>query len=170
MCFHGHSNLDVHTSQLFTEFISKSGYNPKSFRGVSINDLPLVEEIVERNIFIYNFDIQEGEYVGETAKRSKGKFEKTLNLLRFNNHIIHTKDIDSFFKCFRCPSCDCLFNSSDNFNRHLLTCKDIVRHTHYGKQYSRNWMASTFPSLKIRNCLVILQFLTSNRFVFPQKN
>ena len=126
MYLHGHSNLDAHTSELFTEFISKSGDDPKNFRGVSVDDLPVVEGIVERNIFIYDFDIQEGEYVGELARRSIGKFEKTVKLLRFNNHIIHTNDIDSFFKCFRCPSCDCFFNRSDNFNRHLLTCKDRV--------------------------------------------
>ena len=128
MYLHGHSNLDAHTSQLFTEFISKSGYDPKNFRGVSIDDLPVVEGLVERNIFIYDFDIQEGEYVGELARRGIGKFEKTVKLLRFNNHIIHTNDIDSFFKCFRCPSCDCFFNRSDNFNRHLMSCKDKVRH------------------------------------------
>ena len=100
MYLHGHINLDAHTSQLFTEFISKSGYDPKNFLRVAIDDLPLVEEIVERNIYIYNFDITEGEYVGELARRSIGKFEKTVKLLRFNNHIIHTNDIDSFFKCF----------------------------------------------------------------------
>ena len=49
---HGHSNLDAHTSQLFAEFISKSGYDPKNFRGVSIDDFSLVEEIVDCNIFI----------------------------------------------------------------------------------------------------------------------
>ena len=130
---HGHSKLDAHTSQLFTEFISKSGYDPKNFRGVNIDDLPLVEGIVEHKIFIYNFDIQEGEYVGELARRSIGKFEKTVKLLRFNKHIIHTNDIDSFFKCFRCPSCDCFFNRSNKFNRQLMTCKDRVRHI-----YSKN--------------------------------
>ena len=61
---------------------------------------------MQRNIFIYDFDIQEEEYVGELARRS---IEKTVKLLRFNNHIFHTKDIDSFFKCFRCPSCDTFF-------------------------------------------------------------
>ena len=136
MYLHGHSNLDAHTSELFIEFISKSGYDPKIFRGVSIDDLPVVEGIVERNIFIYDFDIQEGEYVGELARRSIGKFEKTVKLLRFNNHIIHTNDIDSFFKCFRCPSCDCFFNRSDNFNRHLLTCKDRVRHIYPKNVYT----------------------------------
>ena len=170
------SNLDAHTSMLFTEFISKSGYDPKNFRGVSIDNLPLVEGIVERNIFIYDFDIQEGEYVGEFARRSIGKVEKTVKLLRFNNHIIHTNDIDSFFKCFRCPSCDCFFNRSDNFNRHLLTCKDRVRHIYPKNAYTlretifEKLEGFKIPSLKIRNCLVMLQFVTSNRFEFPQKN
>ena len=31
---------------------------------------------------------------------------------------------------FRCPSCDCFFNRSDNFNRHLLTGKDRVRQSY----------------------------------------
>ena len=67
MYLHGHINLDTHTSQLFTDLISNSGYDPKNFRGVSVNDLTLVEKIVERNNFNYSFDIQEGEYVGELA-------------------------------------------------------------------------------------------------------
>ena len=64
MYLHGHINLDFNASQLFTEFLSKSGYDPKNFHGVSIDDLPVVEGIVEPNIFIYDFDNQEGEYVG----------------------------------------------------------------------------------------------------------
>ena len=96
MYLHGHSNLDAHTSQLFTEFISKSGYDPKNFLGVAIDDLPLVEEIVERNIFIYDFDIQDGEYVGELARRSIGKFEKTVKLLR--NFCVRCKFFRDFFE------------------------------------------------------------------------
>ena len=95
-----------------------------------------VEEIVECNIFIYNFGFQEGEYVRELARRSIGKFEKTVKLLIFNNHIIHTNDIDSFFKCFRCPSCDTFFHKSDHFNRHLIRCEDIVRHIYPKNAYT----------------------------------
>ena len=36
-----------------------------NFCGVSNDDLPLVEGIVESSIIIYDFDTQEGEYVGE---------------------------------------------------------------------------------------------------------
>ena len=57
-------------------------------RGVSIDDLLLVEEIVERNMFIYNFDFQELEYVEKLVKRSIGNFEKTVKVLRLNKPII----------------------------------------------------------------------------------
>ena len=68
----GHKDLNSHTSRYFTDFISKSGYDRKNFRRVSVEDLPVVEEIAQRNIFIYDFDIQEGEYVGKLARRSIG--------------------------------------------------------------------------------------------------
>ena len=45
-----------------------------------MEDLPVVQQ---RN---KNFDIQEREYVGELARRSIGKFDETVKLLRFNNH------------------------------------------------------------------------------------
>ena len=77
-----HSNLDAHISQLLTEFMSKSGYVPKNFHGESTDDLPLVEGIVKRNIFIYDFDIQEGEYVRELAGRSIEKFEKNSQIAK----------------------------------------------------------------------------------------
>ena len=44
--------------------------------------------------------------MGELAFRSIRRFDKTLKQLRFNTQINHTKDIDSCFNCFRCPSCD----------------------------------------------------------------
>ena len=55
----GHKDLDSHTSRYFIEFISKSGYDPKNFCRVSVEDFPAVQKIVQRNIFLYDFDIQE---------------------------------------------------------------------------------------------------------------
>ena len=82
---------------------------------------------MQRNIFIYEFGIQEGEYVRDLARRSIGKFDKTVKLLRFNNHIIHTNDIDSFYKCFRYLSRDTFFHKLDHFNQHLVRCKDRLK-------------------------------------------
>ena len=99
----------------FTDFISKSGYDPKSFRGVSVEDLPAVEEIVQRNIFMYDFDIQDGEYIGELARRSIGRFDKTVRLLRFNNHIIHTNH------SFCLPIRNSQLNFTSNFSFRYFT-------------------------------------------------
>ena len=66
--------------------------------------------------------------MGELARRSIGRFDKTVKLLRFNNHIIHANDLDSFFRCFRCPSCDSFFKRSEFLNKHLLRYKDRVKH------------------------------------------
>ena len=97
--------------------------------------LPVVEEILQRNIFIYYFDIQEREYVGKPARRSIERFNQTVKLLRLNNHIIHTNDIEGFFECIRCPSCDTFFDKSDHFDQHLLRCKDRVRHIYTKNVY-----------------------------------
>ena len=55
MYLHDHCNLDAHTSQLFEKFVSKSGYNPKNLRGVSLDDLPLEKDIDERLCTILTF-------------------------------------------------------------------------------------------------------------------
>ena len=88
----GHNDLDSHTSRYLTEFVSESVYDPKNFRGVSKENLPVVENIVQRNIFEYDFDIQRGEYVGELARRSVERFDKTVKILRFNNQVMQKRD------------------------------------------------------------------------------
>ena len=119
MYMNGNNDLDSHISRYFTEFLTKSSHDHKSFHKVSVGELPFVEETVQRNIFIINFDIQEGEYVGELTRQSIGRFCKTVKLLRLNNQIIHKNDIDSFFKYFRCTSCDTFFKRSEFLNKHL---------------------------------------------------
>ena len=53
--------------------------------------------------------------MGELSLRSNGR------LLRFNKEIVHTNDIDSFFKSFF----RFFFNPLNNFNRQLMTCKRL---------------------------------------------
>ena len=105
------------------------------FPGVSVESLPVVEEIVQRIIFIKNFNIQEGDYVGKLAQKVLGKFAKTVGLMSFNNHIFHTNDINSFLKCSPCPNCDIFFHTSGHFNQHLLRSKDRVRQNYPDNVY-----------------------------------
>ena len=56
--------------------ISKSGHDPANFLRVSIEHIHIVQELIERNIFINNFDIQEGKNIRELAQKIIGKITK----------------------------------------------------------------------------------------------
>ena len=101
-----------------------------------MDNLPVVEDVVEINIFIYDINIEDGDFVGELARRSIGKYENTVKLLRYNNHIIYVNNIDNFFKCFRCPTCHTVLNKADQFNKHLLRCKDRIKNIHPKNVYT----------------------------------
>ena len=43
-----------------------------------MDNLPRVEDVVEKNIFIYDIDIENGVFVGELARRSICKNENAV--------------------------------------------------------------------------------------------
>ena len=79
---HGLTGLETSTSKIFNDFLEKSGCDPNQFCGVSMDNLPIVGDVVGKSIFIYDIDIEDGDFVGELARRSIGKYENTVKLLR----------------------------------------------------------------------------------------
>ena len=69
-----------------------------------------------------------GELIGELARKSIQKFEKSVKLLRYNNHICYVSDMNSFFKSFRCSTRDTIFSKTGNWERHLITCSERIKH------------------------------------------
>ena len=63
------------------------GLSPNHFQGVHMNDIRIVEDLLTLNILLYDIDIVDGNIGGELARRSVQKYEKTVRLLRYNNHI-----------------------------------------------------------------------------------
>ena len=104
--------------------------------GVSLDQIPIIENLVEKHIFIYDFAIEDGEIVGELIRRSIERFEENIKLLRYNNHICYVNDINKFFKKFRCPSCDVFSNHPGHFNRHLRTCEERRKNVYPRGVYS----------------------------------
>ena len=95
------------------------GLNPNQFQGVHMNDIPTVEYLLTLNILLYDIDIVDGNIVGELARGSVQKYEKTVRLLRYNNHICYVNNINAVFQSFRCPNCDTFFNRTFKCERHL---------------------------------------------------
>ena len=50
-----------------------------------MDDIPSVEDIVGINIFIYDIDLIDGAMVGELARRSIKKYEKSVQLIRYKS-------------------------------------------------------------------------------------
>ena len=126
---HGKERLEKETSKIFNLFLNNCGEaDPSKFQGVHMTDIPKVEEMLQLNIFLYHIDFVDGELIEELARRSIQKFEKSVKLLRYNNHFCYVSDLISFFKSFRCSSCDSIFSKTGNLERHLITCSERVNH------------------------------------------
>ena len=80
---HGNQRLEEETSKLFNLFINKmAGLSPNQFQGVQMNDIPIVEDLLTRNILLYDIDVVDGNIIGELVRRSVHKYENTVRLLR----------------------------------------------------------------------------------------
>ena len=95
-----------------------------------MNDIPTVEDLLTLNILLYDIDIVDGNIVGELERRSVQKYENTVRLLRYNNHICYVNNINAVFQSFRFPYCDTFFNKTFNLERHLSTCTERVKNVY----------------------------------------
>ena len=73
------------------------GLSADLFQGVHLNDIHFVEDLLTLNILLYDIDIVDGNIIGELARRSVQKYENTVRLLRYNNHICYVNNIDAVF-------------------------------------------------------------------------
>ena len=146
--------LEEETSKVLNVFLNDCGEGgPSKFKGVHMTDIPKVEEMLQLNIFLHDIDFVDGELIGELARRSDQKSEKIVKLLPDSNHICHVSNMNSFFKSFRCSTCDTIFSETGNSKRHLITCKAHL--TKEGLPVKRNtlskcWIPSMFHTERIK--------------------
>ena len=128
---HGNQKLEEKTSKIFNSFMNRmDGLTPPQFQGVHMNDIPVVEDLLHLNIFLYEIDIVDGKIIGELARRSVQKYRKTVRMLRYNNHICYVSNINAVFQSFRCSNCDTFFNRTSNLERHLTLCSERLKHVY----------------------------------------
>ena len=126
---HGNERLEEETSKLFNLFlVNSTNPDPSKFQGVCMDVIPSVEVIVGINIFIYDIDLIDGAMVGELERRSIKKYEKNVQLVRYNSHICYVDNINALFQAFRCLTCNTYFQKTGNLERHFVRCSERVKH------------------------------------------
>ena len=133
---HGNHRRVEETPKLFNLFLINST-NPilSKFQGVCMDDIPSVEDTVGIKNSIYDIELTDGAMVGELARRSMKKYEKSVQLIQYNSHICYVDNIHALFKSFRCPICDTYFQKTGNMERHLVRCGERVKHIYPKKVY-----------------------------------
>ena len=124
---YGSAELEIKAAKLFSSFLYESGHEAINFRGVSVDPLVFVENAIKLNIFRYDSDIGDGDFIGEPARIGILMYQNSINLWRYNNHICYVDDIKTFFKRFRCSNCDTFIKRADSFNRHVKHCTDSIQ-------------------------------------------
>ena len=120
--------LDEETSKLFNPFLFNStNPDPSRLQGVCMDDIPSVEDIVRINTLIYDVDLDDGAMFGELARRNIKRYKKNVQLIRYNSHICHVDNIHALFKSCD-TSCVTFFQKTGNLERHLVRCRELVKH------------------------------------------
>ena len=77
-----------------------------------MNEIPIVEDLLTLNIFVYDIDFVDENVIGELARPSVQKYENTVRLLRYNNHICYVNNTNANFQSFRCSNSGTFFNKT----------------------------------------------------------
>ena len=85
------------------------GLSADQIQGVHMKDILLVENLLTLNILLYDINIVDGNFIGELARRSLQKYNNSVWLLRYNNHICYVSNINAVFQTVPCPNCDIFF-------------------------------------------------------------
>ena len=145
---HWNQKLEEETLKIFNLFINRmDGLTPPQFQRVHKNDIPVVEDLLHLIIFLYEKDIVDGKITGEIAQRSVQKCGNNVRLLRCNNHICYVSNIHAVIQSFRCSNCDTFSRRTSNWERHLNSCSERVKHVSPKKVYQIQKQKTLFEKL-----------------------
>ena len=102
--------LRTENSKVFNVFITTVEISkPNHFKGVQMNDFPIVQDLMRLNILLRETDLVDRKFIVAVARRSVQNYKNTVRLRRYNNHICYVSKISAVCQSFRCPSCDNFF-------------------------------------------------------------
>ena len=107
---------------------------------------------MQLKIFLFDIDFLDGELIGEFARGSIQKYDESVKLLRYNNHIFYVSNINAKFEAARCSTCDTFFSETASLESPLDTCSQRVKHIYPKNVFElRETLFDKLDSFKIPN-------------------
>ena len=133
---YGNEDLQQNTKNLLQQFLSELRTDGADFQGIDENDIPILEELIDRNIQIFTILLDDdSKMFAKLTRRSSMNRLQTTSLLRYENHICWTADINKFLKKFRCYICDHFYDRSYNLVNHMKNCSETTQHKYPSGAY-----------------------------------
>ena len=160
-------------------FLKKvAGTNPASFQCVRMNDIPIVEDLVQMSIFLYDKDIVDGAMSNDwrvCKEKCRQLFQHSPTITPQQSFLLCIQNQCSFQSISLPMVCSIYWKKTGNLERHLTTCKERVKQTFPKNVYQlRETLIDNLNCLvsltqTIKNSSTTWSFLTLNQSVWKIK-
>ena len=146
-----YKGLESKTLELFRLYIHGTQQNVTDFTGIELTDFPNIEKYCSCAIRVFSAEQDVNNQIqGELLYRSESLHlnlqTKFIDLLLIDNHTCLIRDLNSFFKQFKCIKCDQYFPRLCQLSKHSKTCSEQTSHSFPGGKYKPN--STFFESLE----------------------
>ena len=133
--------LETITMELFQMYIRGVQKNVQDITGIELTDLPDVEKFCSCAIRVFSAELDVSNVVqGELLYRSKtlemDMQSNFVELLLVDNHTCLIRNLNVFFRRFKCIKCEQDFSRLIDSNRHLKSCSEKSDHSFPGGKYT----------------------------------
>ena len=133
--------LESKTMELFQKYIRGVQKNVQDFAGIELTDLPDVEKFCSCAIRVFSAELDVNKVIqSELLYRSKtlemNMQSNFVDLLLVDNHTCLIRNLNVFFRRFKCIKCEQYFSRLFELNRHLKSCSEKSDHFYPGGKYT----------------------------------
>lgn len=116
------STLESSTRTYFQRYIQSQCLSAEEFKGVSLGELPFVENEFQVSISIFTLS----DDVSQMVYRSVTKHKERLNLHLEDSHFSWIKNLKLYTKSYKCSFCPKLVKSAAALKHHSLSCSSTT--------------------------------------------
>ena len=126
---------DIIAKRLYSKYIKNIPHsrNKHSFQGIRLDEIHKFEKIFEINVDIY--EMFENGCV-QIVKRSLGKYENTMYLNIYRNHLSLIKNMNQYTMKYTCQHCRKHFKKANKLKIHERMCQERIKLVFPGKYFT----------------------------------